>query len=148
MDDAWIAAAVRLENIEMNEKRDIPLNTYMEYEKFIQAFNASCHLYKIELKESEDLRKRKNLDPVVKKTLSFLEEDMKYVNYCFDIIKEKCGTNTALIMWLSLVEEKTYKDLIAKFGLSSKTIAKILEEGRIKLYEALYVETNDEGEEE
>ncbi|GEM_PF-5581156 len=132
----------------MNEERDRHLNTGMEYDKFIQAFNASCHLYKIELKESEDLRKRKNLDPVAKKTLSFLEEDMKYVNSCFDIIKEKCGTNTALIMWLSLVEEKTYKDLIAKFGLSSKTIAKILEEGRIKLYEALYEETSIKGEEE
>ena len=87
----------------------------------IAAFEASCHLYRVE-KNEVALMKQRALDPIEAITLRIYEEDIKYVEDTFDAIKEKCGRHARLLMWMSLVEEKKRSDIAESYDISERTL--------------------------
>ncbi|MBR4163049.1 MAG: hypothetical protein IKR11_05955, partial [Solobacterium sp.] len=105
----------------------------MNSSEMIAAFEASCHLYRVE-KNEVALMKQRHLDPIEAITLRIYEEDIKYVEDTFDTIKEKCGRHARLFMWKSLIEEKKRSDIAESYDISERTLTAWFE----KWYEKVF----------
>jgi len=105
----------------------------MDFDERVSCFEYSCHLYRSELAEAEKLR-RQSLDALGKKTLSILDDDIRYVDSTFEKIKNECGHHAAVLMWQLYVEERKGDEVADKFNISRTTLTTWVKKWRQKLF--------------
>lgn len=93
-----------------------------EFKEKLDAFKNSCRVYKHEKEMMEEHMRNAGKDFADKKLTGFLEEDIRYVEDMFERIKERCGNNARLMIWLMFVEERTQQDVAQQYGLTRRQL--------------------------
>jgi len=96
------------------------------FEERKQAFKDSCKMFRWEIEEYNELQMRNALSRVDKQTLSFMKEDIDYVQKKFDTLKKEYGFVAFTIMWLYYIEGKTKKEIAEQFDIPRNRVAKYI----------------------
>lgn len=93
-----------------------------EFKDRLDAFKNSCRVYKHEKAMLDDQSSYKRSDFGDEKLLSYIKEDVDYVEGIFSAVETRYGKSARLMIWLLFVEEKTQVDVAAQFGISRRQL--------------------------
>lgn len=90
----------------------------MNYKDQLESFKSSCRMYPQEKQDIEEYRNSSlEQDPVKQKYFLYMQDDITYVESSFKEIREKCGTNAVLLIWMLFVERKTQTALAEEWHM-------------------------------
>lgn len=96
--------------------------TEREFKDKMDALKNSCRVYKHEqaILDEHNINKSDHFGD--EKLLSYIKEDIAYVEDTFSKIESKFGKSARLIVWMLFVEDKTQQDVAENFGLSRRQL--------------------------
>ena len=84
-------------------------------------FRSSARFYLSNKKIYEDHHAGRNSQQD-ERLLTFIREDLTFVERCLDEIAQKCGTAARLIVYLLYVENRTQEDVAGNFGITRRQL--------------------------
>ncbi len=111
----------------------------MEFKEKVEAFKASCRVYKQERARIIELRKKRS-DPITFQLLRYTEADTKFVEEKLDEIETICGPNARVMVWYLYVEGRTQQEVADEFKITRRQLQYSLN----KWMEKVFIENNDD----
>lgn len=91
------------------------------YKDRADIFRSSARLYLSNQKTYKEYQSGRFKQPD-ERFLSFIKEDMQFVEKTLDEIKEKCGTAARLVVYLLYVENRTQEDVAGDFRITRRQL--------------------------
>lgn len=96
------------------------------FEEKRESFAMSCMLFKAEVNECEELKKRRPITPIDRQTIAVLENDIENVRNVLNRLKDTCGTSSVVIIWKYYIEGKTQKEIANQFKFNLVQLSKTI----------------------